>query len=125
MHSEMARKIQYRWERISSSSKTDYFNSYVTTWTVKPATPGLYTEFSGDGFFYQISGSSSSRFQYKVDGDKILSVHNEGTRFTTPQYTDTSFIKQVDDHLLILYKRAYFLSPGYSYLNEYLDSLKK
>ncbi len=125
MHSTTAKKIQYRWERISSSSMTNYLDTYVTPWTVNPTPPGLYTEFVDDGFFYQISGSSTMRFQYKVDGDKILSVHNEGTRFTTPQYTDTNFIKQVDDHLLILYKRYYFLSPGYSYINEYIDSLKK
>ena len=125
MHSKAAQKIQYRWERISSSNKIDYFTSYVTTWTVNPASPGFYTEFGNDGFFYQTYGSNSLRYQYKVDGDKILYVHNEGTRFTTPHYTDTNFIKEVNDHLLILYTRKYFLSPGYSYLNEYLDSLKK
>jgi len=125
MNSKSAKKIQYRWERISSSSMTNYVDSYVTPWLVKQAPPGVYIEFSDDGYFYQTFGSTTARYQYKVDGDKILSVYNEGTRFTTPQYTDTNFIKHVDDHLLVLTKRQYFLSPGYSYINEYLDSLKK
>jgi len=125
MHSKTAKKIQYRWERISNSSMTNYLDSYITPWTVKPAPPGLYIEFADNGYMYYISGSSTDKFQYKVDGDKILSVRNEGTRFTTPQYTDTAFIKQVDDHLLILQRRYYFLSTGYSYISESIDSLKK
>ena len=125
MNSAMAKKIQYRWEQISFSSTTDYLDGRAIYWTNTPAQPGHYIEFHNDGYFYDIFGSNSAKFEYKVDGDKILSLRAGSSRYTTPQYTDTAFIKQVDDHLLVLFRRSYFLSPPYSYMNESLDSLKR
>ncbi len=121
----MAKKIQYKWERISSSSTTDYLDGRGLSWTYRPAQPGNYMQFDTDGYFYTIYGSSSSRFDYKVDGDKILYLRAAPSRATTPQYTDTVSIKEVNDHLLVLFKRVYYISGAYSQVDEYLDSLKR
>lgn len=125
MHSAEAKKIQYRWERISSGSSTDYLDGRPVTWTVRRSLPGIYLEFKSDGYFYDNYNPGSTKYQYKVDGDRILYLYAGSSRATTPQYTDTSFIKHVDDHLLVLYSRKYFLSPAYNYMNEYIDSLKR
>ena len=125
LDSPTAKKIQYRWERISSSSVTDYLDGRAIYWTTTPIPPGYYIEFNNNGYFYDISSSSSTKYEYKVDGDKILSLLAGLDRFTTPQYTDTAFIKQADDHLLVLFRRKYFISGAYSQMNEYLDSLKR
>lgn len=125
MNSDAAKKIQYRWEHFSGSSATDYLNGRTVTWTVRPAIPGTYLEFSSDGYFYDVYTVGSTKYQYKVDGDKILYFLAGSSRATTPQYTDTAFINYVDDHLLILYHRKYFLSPGYNYMDEVIDSLKR
>ena len=125
LNSAMAKKIQYRWERISTSSMTDYLDGRAIYWTVAPSLPGNYLQFDNDGYFYANYGSYSVKYDYKVDGDKILSLVAAPSRATTPQYTDTAIIQQVDDHLLILSRRKYFLSGAYSYINEYIDSLKR
>lgn len=121
MNSAMAKKIQYRWERTSSSFATDYLDGRAVTWTVRQTSPGIYLEFGNDGYYT----SGSTKYDYKVDGDKILSLLAAPTRATTPQYTDTAFIRYVDDHLLVLFHRKYFLSPAYNYMDEYIDSLKR
>lgn len=125
MNSGEAKKIQYQWELINGSSATDYLDGRTVTWTVKPALPGTYFEFSSDGYFYQVYSFGSIKYQYKVDGDKILYLIAGSSQATTPQYTDTNFIKHVDDHLLVLFHRKYFSSPAYNYVDEYIDSLKR
>ncbi len=125
LNSAMAKKIQYRWEWISSSSTTDYLDGRPNFWTYRQSAPGSYTQFDSDGYSYFISGSNSSKSQYKVDGDKILSLRAAPTRPTTPQYTDTAFINHVDDHLLVLWRRKYFISGAYSYVDRSIDSLKR
>lgn len=125
MNSDAAKKIQYRWERTSRSSATDYLDGRTVTWTVRPAMPGAYLEFSSDGYFSDIYSVGSTKYQYKVDGDKILFLLAGSSRATTPQYTDTAFINHVDDHLLVLFHRKYFLSPAYNYIDEFIDSLKR
>jgi hypothetical protein len=124
LNSDEAKKIQYKWERISTSSATDYLDGRTVTWTVKPAA-GTYLEFDGDGYYYDIYTFGSTKYQYAVDGNKILSLQAATSRATTPHYTDTAFINYVDDHLLVLFHRKYFSSGAYSYLNESIDSLKK
>lgn len=119
------KKIQYRWENSSGSTATDYLDGRAVIWTVRAAIPGTYREFGSDGFFTDVYGSGSARFQYKVDGDKILYLAAGSSPATTPHYTDTAFIKYVDDHLLVLFHRKYFSSPAYSYVDEFIDSLKK
>jgi len=121
LNSPIAKKIQYRWERISRSSATDYLDGRAVYWTVTPSPPGYYVEFQNDGYFYD----NTTKYDYKVDGDKILSLLAAQSRPTTPQYTDTTFIKQVDDHLLVLFRRNYYISGSYSQLDQYLDSLKR
>ena len=127
LNSDAAKKIQYRWERISGSSATDYQDGRTVSWTVRPAIPGTYLEFSNDGYFYDVySSGSTTKYQYKVDGNKILYLFAGGSsQATTPQYTDTTFINHVDDHLLVLFHRKYFLSGAYSHINLFIDSLKK
>jgi hypothetical protein len=125
LDSPMAKKIQFRWERTSSSSTTDYLDGRPVYWINRQAPPGYYLEFQDNGYFYTINGSSSTKYDYKVDGDKILSLLAAPSRATTPQYTDTAFIKQVDEHLLVLFRRKYFISGAYSYLDMSIDSLKK
>ncbi len=124
LNSPMAKKIQYRWERVSQSSATDYLDGRALIWTVTPAVSGSYLEFHDDGYYYSGNNSSSTKFEYKVDGEKILSLLAGPSR-TTPQYTDTSFIDHVDDHLLVLSRRKYFSSGAYGYVYQYIDSLKK
>src|SRR4051812_15188293 len=125
MNSDAAKKIQYRWERISGSSATDYLDGRTVTWIVRPAITDTYLEFGSDGYFYDVHGVGSTKYQYKVDGDKILSLVAGSSRATTPQYTDTAFINHVDDHLLVLFHRKYFSSGSYKYMDEFIDSLKK
>ena len=125
INSDAAKKIQYRWERISGSSATDYLDGRTVTWTVRPATPGTYLEFGSDGYFSNVYSSGSTKYEYKVDGDKILYLLAGPSRATTPQYTDTTFIKHVDHHLLVLFRRKYFISPAYKYVDEFIDSLKR
>jgi hypothetical protein len=125
LNSATAQKIQYRWERISGSSATDYLDGRNVTWTVRTAVPGTYLEFGSDGYFSDIYGASSTKYQYAVDADKILYLYAGSSRATTPQYTDTDFVSHVDDHLLVLFHRKYFLSPAYNYVDEFIDSLKK
>jgi len=125
MNSNAAKKIQYRWERISGSSATDYLNGRAVIWRVRPAIPGTYLEFSSHGYFSDIYSVGSTKYRYKVNGDKILYLLAGTSRATTPQYTDTAFVKYVDDHLLVLFGRKYFLSPAYNYIDQYIDSLKR
>jgi hypothetical protein len=125
LNSATAKKIQYKWERISVSTTTDYLDGRAVTWTNHPAQPGYYVEFNSDGYFYTTYGANSTKYQYKVDGDKILSLMAGISRFTTPQYTDTAVVRQADDHLLVLYRRSYYISGAYAYLNESIDSLKR
>jgi len=125
LNSPMAKKIQYKWERTSRSSSTDYLDGRAVTWSTTPAQPGNFLQFDNDGYFYANYGSFTSKYQYKVDGEKILSLAAASSRPTTPQYTDTTYIKQADDHLLVLYSRSYYISGAYSQLNQYLDSLKR
>lgn len=121
MHSAMAKRIQHKWQRISSSSRIVYSDIPATPWVVIPGQPDSYLDFHDNGYFY----SNTTKFQYKVDGDKILSILAGVDRFTTPQYTDTIFIKEVNDHLLVLSNPSYYGSTGYSYVTERLDSLKR
>ena len=125
MNSAIAKNIQYRWERTSSSSTTDYLDGRAVYWTTSQVPPGNFLQFDNDSYFYRISGSSSDKYQYKVDGEKILYLNAGNDRFTTPQYTDTAFITYVDDHLLVLFNRRYYISGAYSYLKQSIDSLKK
>jgi hypothetical protein len=125
MNSAMAKKIQYRWERISLSFTTDYLDGRPLIWRVSQAFPGTYTQFDNDAYMYQTFPGYTAKYDYKVDGDKILYLVAAPTRPTTPQYTDTSFIRYVDDNLLVLYNRKYFSSGAYAYLDERIDSLKK
>ena len=125
LNSDTAKKIQHRWESISGSSATDYLDGRTVTWTVRTGIPGTYREYSSDGYFSDYYNPGSTKFQYKVDGNNILFLGAGSSRATTPQYTDTTFINYVDDHLLILSHRKYFLSPAYNYINEYIDSLKR
>ena len=91
MNSDAAKKIQYRWENSSGSTATDYLDGRAVIWTVRAAIPGTYREFGSDGFFTDVYGSGSARFQYKVDGDKILYLAAGSSPATTPHYTDTAF----------------------------------
>ena len=126
LNSDEAKKIQYKWERISLSSATDYLDGRTVTWTVKPAAAGTYLDFGSDGYYYDVyANGGSTKYQYAVDGNKILSLLAGSSRATTPHYTDTAFINYVDDHLLVLFHRNYFSSGSYSYLDESIDSLKK
>lgn len=125
MNPATAKKIQYRWENISSSSSTDYLDGRPLTWTVRQASPGNYTQFDNDAYMYRIYPTFTLKYDYKVDGDKILYLLAASSRPTTPQYTDTSFIKYVDDNLLVLSKKKYFSSGAYAYIDETIDSLKK
>lgn len=125
MNSDAAKKIQYRWERISSSSATDYLDGRAVIWTRRPGGPGTYVDFGSDGYFSNIYSFGSTKYQYKVDGDKILYLVAGPDRATTPKYTDTAFINYVDDHLLVLHYRKYFLSPAYNYVDKIIDSLKR
>jgi len=103
----------------------DYLDGRPTYWTVNTAAPGNYLEFKGDGYMYKISGTYATKYEYKVSGNEILSLLAGNDRFTTPQYTDTVTVKQVDDHLLVLTHKSYYISGAYAYTTEYLDSLKK
>ena len=125
LNSANAKQIQYRWERFSTATQTNYFDGRALYWTVNPTPPGNYTEFNSDGYFYTGTASYTTKYQYKVDGDKILSLLAPPSRPTTPQYTDTAIIRKVDDHLLVLYRRYYYISGAYIQLNETLDSLKR
>jgi hypothetical protein len=125
INSAMAKKIQYRWESISSSSSTDYLDGRPLIWTVRQASPGYYTQFDNDAYMYRTFPGFTLKYDYKVDGDKILYLLAASSRPTTPQYTDTSFIKYVDDNLLVLSKKKYFSSGAYAYIDETIDSLKK
>lgn len=125
MNSDMAKKIQYRWENISSSFTTDYFDGRALIWTVRQASPGTYTQFDNDAYMYKIYPNFTLKYDYKVDGERILYLAAAASRPTTPKYTDTSFIKYVDDNLLVLFSRKYFSSGSYSYMDENIDSLKK
>lgn len=125
INSPNGKKIQYRWENISSSNATDYLDGRPLIWTVSQASPGIYTQFDNDAYMYLTYPAFTLKYFYKVDGDKILYLVAAGSRPTTPQYTDTSFIRYVDDHLLVLYSRKYFSSGAYAYINEKIDSLKK
>lgn len=125
MNSATAKKIQYRWQNISSSSTTDYLDGRALIWTVRQASPGTYTQFDKDAYMYMINPSFTGKYDYKVVGDKILYLVAAPSRPTTPQYTDTSFIKYVDDNFLVLFSRKYFSSGAYAYINERIDSLKK
>jgi hypothetical protein len=125
LNSPLAKKIQYRWESSSSAYTTDYLDGRPLIWTVRQSSPGYYTQFDNDGSMYNIFPSFTSKYYYKVDNDKILSLVAAPTRPTTPQYTDTSFIRYVNDTLLVLYKRKYFSSGAYAYIDESIDSLKK
>lgn len=125
MNSPMAKKIQYRWENVSLTYTTDYLDGRNVVWTTKAYAPGTYTQFDNDAYFYKIDPTRTAKFDYKVDGDKILYLGAAPSRPTTPQYTDTAFIKYVDDHLLVLFSRSYFLSPAYNYVNEGIDSLRR
>lgn len=128
LNSDTAKKIQYRWERISGSSATDYLDGRTITWTIWPASSNTYLEFNSDGYFYDVySSGSNTRYRYKVDGNKILYLVAAAgsSHATTPQYTDTSIINYVDDHLLVLSRKKYFVSGAYSYINLHIDSLKK
>jgi hypothetical protein len=125
LNSALAKKIQFRWERISSSSTTDYLDGRPLYWTVSQAPAGYYLQFDNDGYFYDAWVTNTSKYEYKVDGDRILSLGAAPTRPTTPQYTDTAFINYVDDHLLVLWRRKYFISGAYSYLDRSIDSLKR
>lgn len=124
MNSEMAKKIQYRWERISTSSATDYLNGRPLIWS-RQAASGTYTQWDNDAYMYQIYPTVTFKYDYKVDGNKILYLRAAATRPTTPQYTDTSFIKYVDDHLLVVFNRRYFSSGAYAYSDVSIDSLIK
>jgi hypothetical protein len=125
LNSASAKKIQYRWQNISSSSATDYLDGRPLIWTVRQASPGIYTQFDNDGYMYRTTPSFTEKYVYKVDGDKILYLGVTGSRPTTPKYTDTSFIKYVDNSLLVLSSRKYFSSGAYAYLDQRIDSLKK
>lgn len=126
MNSAMAKKIQYRWETISFSVATDYLDGRSLVWTTQQVSPGNnYTQFDNDAVMYQTSLSYTAKYYYKVDDDKILYLVAASTRPTTPQYTDTSFIRYVDDNLLVLYSRRFFSSGSYGYINQRIDSLKK
>lgn len=121
MNSPMAKKIQYRWELSSRTSRLDYLDGRDASWNTITMPPGSFLEYHDDGYYY----SGSTKYQYKVTGETILSLRAGIDRFTTPQYTDTAQIRYVDDHLLVLYKRSYYISGAYAQLNEYIDSLKK
>ncbi len=126
LNSDTAKKIQYRWERVSSSNATDYLDGRAITWSVKPTPPGNYREFNSDGYYYDVYSSFTIRYQYKVTKNKILYLlAGSSSQATTPQYTDTTAIDYVDDHLLVLSKRKYFVSGSYSHLSLSVDSLKK
>ena len=125
INSAMAKKIQYRWENISSSFTTDYLDGRPLIWTVHKALSGTFTQFDNDAYMYKISPNFTLKYDYKVDGDKILYLIAAPTRPTTPQYTDTSFIRYVDDNLLVLFSSKYFSSGAYAYIDEKIDSLKK
>lgn len=127
LNSATAKKIQYRWERISASSATDYLDGRAVTWTVRPAIPGNYLEYNSDGYFSAIYiGGIVTKFQYKVDGNKILSLLAGGvSQATTPLYTDTTLITYVDDHLLVLSQTKHYGSGAYRAKSLYIDSLKK
>jgi hypothetical protein len=126
MNSAMAKKIQYRWEYISSSTTTDYLDGSTLVWTVSRGTPGIYTRFDDNAIMYQELPSFTIKYYYKVDGEKILFLAaGSSSRPTTPQYTDTSFIRYVDDNLLVLSSRKYFSSGAYAYIKQKIDSLKR
>lgn len=126
MNSAEAKRIQYHWDRVSSSSATDYQNGRTVTWITSPSYPGSYLEFGSDGYFYDYYGfGGSTKYRYKVDGNKILYLAAGSSPATTPQYSDTTFINYVDDHLLVLLHRKYFSSGTYHYMDEVIDSLKK
>jgi hypothetical protein len=122
LNSPTAKKIQYKWERTSVSLATDYRNGLPVTWGTQQIAPGTsFLEIKSDGYMY----ANSTKYQYKVDGDKLLSVLAGNERFTTPQYTDTAIVKEVSDHLLVLSSRTIYVSGAYSYEKLYLDSLKR
>lgn len=126
LHSDEAKKIEYKWDYYSHSSATDYLDGRAVTWTTKPAAPGTYLDFGSDGYYYDVyANGGSTKYQYAVDGNKILSLVASATGATTPHYTDTAVINYVDDHLLVLYHRNIFSSGAYSYMDESIDSLKK
>lgn len=93
----------------------------VQIWTTIPAQPGSFMDIKEDGYFFDYA----SKFQYKVEGDKIMYLLAGVDRFTTPQYKDTLVIKEVNDNLLVLYRQYYYVSGAYQHLEKRLDSLKK
>jgi len=126
MNSEEAKKIQFHWSVISHSKTTDYLDGRAISWTVIPALQGAYMQFDHDAYFYTYDGFSiHSKFDYKVEGDKIMYLGAAASRATTPQYTDTFRIQHVDDTLLVLTSQKYFSSGAYSYVDRFIDSLKK
>lgn len=125
MNSAIAKNIQYRWERASVTSTIDYLDGRDVIWTTSQVSPGNFLQYDNDAYFYSINASYTTKYQYKVDGEKILYLMAGNDRFTTPQYTDTAFIKHVDDHLLVLYNRRYYISGAYAYLKQSIDSLKR
>ena len=121
MRSPFAQKIQYRWERISTSTVTDYLDGRSVSSSTTAAEPGSYMEFRDDGYFFNYQ----LKYQYKVEGDRIMYVLAGSDRFTTPQYKDTLGIQEVNEHLLVLNRQYYFVAGSYRYLKKTVDSLKK
>ena len=117
----MARKLHYRWERTSSSSIVDYLDERAISWTTVPVQPGNYVEFLDNGYYYD----NNVKYEYKVEGDRIMRVMAGNDRYTTPQFKDTIVVREVNDHLLVLYKQYYFVAGAYRHLNKFIDSLKK
>lgn len=126
LNSATAKKIQFRWSYVNTSSTADYLDGMPLIWTVRQAPAGNFIEFDNDGNMSYIYPTLVTKRYYEVNGDKILHLYAGGTRPTTPQYTDTFFVRHVDDNLLVLFRREYVKNGGVLLaISQTIDSLKK
>ncbi len=126
--SKYANLIQHKWDFKSSTKRTIVLGSYVGEWYNTQLPSGVYHEFTSDGKWIS-SVISATPFIYKADyqflNDTTIIRLNPATINIPYSNPDTLFIRSVSESLLVEYYRSFYLSPGYSTLEETLDSLRR
>jgi hypothetical protein len=114
--------LQHKWTLKSVSQRLTVYNANVGQWNTTRSSPVKeYREFTNAGIliYSSITGSPIEQ-KYTIQSDSVILYLGIYYPAVAP---DTSFIRKINDNLFLNYRRIYFISPNYSTVNEYIDSL--